>query len=134
MSANRDELDSIFEIGPIVSEGIVQFWLDSDNKNVVLSCIENGVNIAKPELSIPVQILEGKTIVITGSLESLSRSKVKELIQKLGGRPSGSVSSRTDYLIAGDKAGSKLKTAEKLDIKILSEKEFLALINNIDNK
>jgi DNA ligase (NAD+) len=134
MNATREELDNIFEIGPVVSEGIVRFWTDANNKNVVFSCIEYGVNIAKPDLSLIAQKFEGKTFVITGSLESLSRSKAKELIQKLGGRASGSVSLKTDYLIAGERAGSKLKNAQKFGIKILSENEFLDMINNIKNK
>ncbi len=133
MNANHDELDNIFEIGPIVSEGIVRFWTDDNNTNVVLSCIDNGVNIAKPDLSLTAQILAGKTFVITGSLGSFSRSDIKELIQRLGGRTIGSVSSKTDYLIAGDRTGSKLQAAQKLGIKILSEKEFLEMIKKIDN-
>ena len=134
MTAQRDELDNIFEIGPIVSDGIVRFWTDANNKNVVLSCIKNGVNIAKPDLSVTPQIFDKKIFVITGSLESLSRSKAKELIQNLGGRVSGSVSSNTDFLVLGERAGSKLQTAQKLGVKILSEKEFLDMINIIDNK
>ena len=134
MNTTYEELDNIFEIGPIVAEGIVRFWTDSDNKNVVLSSIENGVNIAKPDLSLTAQIFEGKTFVITGSLESLSRSDVKELIQKFGGRTSGSVSSKTDYLIAGEKTGNKLKTAQNLGVRILSEKELLDMIDKINNK
>ncbi|NHZ85756.1 MAG: NAD-dependent DNA ligase LigA [Planctomycetia bacterium] len=134
MNTNQDELDNIFEIGPIVSEGIVQFWKDSDNKNVVLSCLANGVKIAKLDLSTEMQILEGKIFVITGSLHSLSRSEAKELIQKLGGRASSSVSSKTDYLVVGDKAGSKLKAAQQLDINILTEEEFLYLINQSNSK
>ena len=130
INTNQDELDNIFEIGPIVSEGIVRFWTDGDNKNVVLSCINNGVVIAKPELSTRTQILEGKTFVLTGSLETLTRPRAKELIQKLGGRVSSSVSSKTDYLVAGPGAGSKLKTAQQLSIKILSEKEFLIMIED----
>ena len=134
MNTNQDALDNIFEIGPIVSEGIVQFWKDKDNKNVVLSCINNGVKIAKPNASPLAQILEGKTFVITGSLESHSRSEAKELIQKFGGRASSFVSPKTDYLVAGDKAGSKLQTAQKLSIKILNEKEFIDMIDKINNK
>jgi DNA ligase (NAD+) len=133
MNATRDELDNIFEIGPIVSEGIVRFWTDCDNKNVVLSCIDNGVNIAELNASPLAQILEGITFVITGSLESLSRSEAKELIQKFGGRASSFVSPKTDYLVAGDKAGSKLQTAQKLSIKILNEKEFIDMIDKINN-
>ncbi len=134
MNATSAELDNIFEIGPIVSEGIVRFWTDNDNKNVVLYSIENGVNIAKPDLSFTAQIFEGKTFVITGSLDSLSRSETKELIQKLGGRASGSVSSKTDYLVAGDRAGSKLEIAQKLGVNILSEKELLDMIDKINKK
>ncbi len=134
LNTNQDELDNIFEIGPIVSKGIVQFWKDRDNKNVVLSSIANGINIAKPDLSLTAQILEGKTFVLTGSLETLTRSRAKELIQKLGGRVSSSVSSKTDSLVAGPGAGSKLNKAQQLDIKILSEEEFLTMIDKINNK
>ena len=134
MNSTRDELDNIFEIGPIISEGIVSFWTDDNNKNVVLSCIKNGINIAKPDLSFTAQILKGKIFVITGSLESLKRSEAKELIQKLGGRASSSVSSNTDYLVTGDKAGIKLKTARELDVKILSEKEFIDMIDQFNKK
>jgi DNA ligase (NAD+) len=134
MNAKRDELDDIFEIGPIVSKGIVQFWQDNNNKNVVLSCIDNGVEIAKPELSAKAQILKDKTFVFTGSLETITRPKAKELIQKYGGRASATVSSKTDYLVAGPGAGNKLKTAQKLGIKILSEEEFFNFISQINNK
>ncbi len=134
MNANSEELDNIFEIGPIVSNGIVQFWQDSNNKNVVLSCLDNGVVIAKPELSEKAQMLAGKTFVFTGSLEKITRSKAKELIQKFGGRASGSISVKTDYLVAGAGAGSKFKTAQKLNIKILSEEEFFDIISQINSK
>ena len=134
MNATRDELDNLFEIGPIVSEGIVRFFTDGDNKNVVLFCINNGVNIAKPDLSLTAQVLEGKIFVLTGSLETLTRSKATGLIEERGGRTSSSVSSKTNYLVAGEKAGSKLQTAKELDVKILSEEEFLDMINKVNNK
>ena len=134
MNSNHDELDNIFEIGPIVAGGIVRFWTDGDNKNVVLSCINNGLAIAKPELSTHAQILKSKTFVLTGSLETLARSKAKEFIEKLGGHVHGSVSSKTDYLVAGSGAGSKLKKAHELGLKVLSEKEFLIMIDEINEK
>ena len=134
MNSTRYELDNIFEIGPIVSGGILQFWKDNDNKNVVFSCINNGVKIAELSASPLVQILDGKTFVLTGSLETLSRSQATELIQKFGGRASSSVSPKTDYLIAGDKAGSKLQTAQDLGVKILNENEFLDMIDKINHK
>ena len=134
MNSTRYELDNIFEIGPIVSGGILQFWKDNDNKNVVFSCINNGVKIAELSASPLVQILDGKTFVLTGSLETLSRSQATELIQKFGGRASSSVSPKTDYLIAGDKAGSKLQTAQDLGVKILNENEFIDMIDKINHK
>ena len=134
MNATRDELDNIFEIGPIVSEAIVRFWTDSDNKNVVISCINYGVNIASPDLSLTEQEFEGKTFVFTGGMESLTRTKAKEIVEKHGGRASSSISTKTNYLIAGTGAGSKLKKAQELNLEILSEEEFLALINKLNSK
>lgn len=134
MNTNQYELDNIFEIGPIVSNGIVRFWTDCKNRAVVTSCLNNGVEIAKPDASPLAQLLEGKTFVLTGALETLTRSKASELIQKFGGRASGSVSSKTDYLIAGTGAGSKLKKAQELGVRILTEEEFLVMIDKINNK
>ena len=73
--------------------------------------------------------LEGKTFVITGSLEKFTRKEIEDLIEKHGGKASGTVSKKTDYLVAGENAGSKLKKAQELGIKIISEKEFEDIIN-----
>ena len=128
INSTREELDDIFEIGPIVSEGIVQFWDDDANRNVVISCINNGVKFAAQETSPMVQKFAGKIFVLTGGMESLTRTKTKEIIEKFGGRANGTVSTKTDYLIAGTGAGSKLNKAQELGVKILSEKEFLEMI------
>jgi len=128
MDSKREELDNIFEIGPIVSEGIVQFWNDEANRKVVISCINNGVKIAKPETSSTSEKLAGKTFVFTGGMESFTRTKAKEIVENFGGRVSSSISSKTDYIIAGTGVGSKLKKAQELNIQILSEEEFLAII------
>ena len=74
-------------------------------------------------------ILNGKSFVFTGTLSSMTREKASEHVKALGGKVSGSVSAKTDYVVAGDSAGSKLKKAENLSIKILSEQEFLNMIN-----
>jgi len=128
MNSKREELDNIFEIGPIVSEGIVQFWNDDTNRKVVISCINNGVKITSQEISPMAQKFAGKIFILTGGMESLTRTKAKEIIEKFGGRASGTVSTKTDYLIAGTGAGSKLNKAQVLGVKILSEKEFLEMI------
>lgn len=132
MDTSHDELDNIFEIGPIVSKGIVQFWADSDNRTVVLNCFENGVRLAVIETSPLAEKLDGKVFVFTGTLETLTRPIAKEIVEKFGGRTSGSVSTKTDYLVAGPGAGSKLKKAEELEINILTEQEFLTLIEDLD--
>lgn len=132
MDTSHDELDNIFEIGPIVSKGIVQFWADSDNRTVVLNCFENGVRLAVIETSPLAEKLDGKVFVFTGTLETLTRPIAKEIVEKFGGRTSGSVSAKTDYLVAGPGAGSKLKKAEELEINILTEQEFLTLIEDLD--
>jgi len=134
MNTTQDELDDIFEIGPIISKGIVQFWNDKDNKNVVLNCFNNGVKLSLPTTSALAEKLQGKTFVFTGTLETLTRPKAKEMVGQLGGRASGSVSSKTDFIIAGPGAGSKLKKAIELGIKILTEQEFLTLIDKINQQ
>ena len=132
IETNKEELDDIFEIGPIVSKGIVQFWDDVDNRTVVLNCFENGVKLAAIEASPLAEKLDGKVFVFTGTLETLTRPIAKEIVEKYGGRASGSVSAKTDYLVAGPGAGSKLKKAEELEINILTEQEFLTLIEDLD--
>jgi len=132
METSQDELDDIFEIGPIVSKGIVQFWDDVDNRTVVLNCFENGVKLAAIEASPLAEKLDGKVFVFTGTLETLTRPIAKEIVEKYGGRASGSVSVKTNYLVAGPGAGSKLKKAEELEINILTEQEFLTLIEDLD--
>ena len=73
--------------------------------------------------------VEGKIVVVTGTLESMGRKEAQAAVEAVGGKSSGSVSSKTDYLVAGAKAGSKLKKAEKLGIEVLDEAAFLALLN-----
>ena len=96
-------------------------------KKIIKACLQAGIQFDEVE---PIQESEftGKTFVFTGSLEKLSRKDAQSMVEKLGARASGSVSSKTDYLVAGPGAGSKLKRAEELNISIYSEHEFLELI------
>ena len=127
MNADIEALTAIHEIGEIMAESIVNFFQDDTNQKVIKACLQAGIQFDEVE---PIQESEftGKTFVFTGSLEKFSRKDAQSMVEKLGARASGSVSSKTDYLVAGPGAGSKLKKAEELNISIYSEDEFLELI------
>ncbi len=128
ISASPEGLEAIDEVGPIVAETITSFWSDSTNIDVVKSCLSLGVQLEKVEGPKSL-ILTGKTFVFTGSLTQFSRNEAKEMAEAHGGRASGSVSKKTDFVVAGPGAGTKLKKAEDLGIPILSEEEFLEMIS-----
>ncbi len=128
MSASTEDLEAIDEVGPIVAQTITRFWSDCTNVDVVESCLSLGIQFESVE-GPKSQILEGKTIVFTGALTQFSRNEAKDMTEAHGGRASGSVSKKTDFLVAGPGAGSKLKKAEDLGITILSEENFLELIS-----
>ena len=127
MKTNAEVLEDIDEVGPIVAETIVKFWADETNINIVNNCFKLGISLelVKNETE---QIFMGKTFVFTGSLQSITRKEGKEIVEARGGRAAGSVSAKTDYIVAGENAGSKLKKAEKLGIPVLTESEFMDLI------
>ena len=127
INADIKQLTAIHEIGDIIGESIVNFFQESNNRKVVQACLDAGVQFALVK-----QIQEseymGKTFVFTGSLDKFSREDAKVMVEKLGARASGSVSSKTDFVVAGASAGSKLEKARKLGISILTEDEFLYLM------
>ena len=127
MNANYDQLEEIDEVGPIVAETIIKFWEDTSNIDLVKSCLSLGVKL-DPSNKLKSQKLINKIIVFTGSLTQFSRDEAKAITEIHGGRASGSVSSKTDFVIAGGSAGAKLKKANELGIPVLTEEEFLNLI------
>ncbi|MDT8421663.1 MAG: NAD-dependent DNA ligase LigA [Desulfuromonadales bacterium] len=126
--AEIEELQSIHEVGPQVAKSVQAFFADEHNLAVLEQLKELGVN---PQTAVKAHSLglQGKTFVFTGSLQRFTRSEGQALVEQQGGRASGSVSKKTDYLVAGANAGSKLAKAESLNVKILSEEEFLALLD-----
>ena len=126
--SNIDELESIEGIGPIVAKEIVNFWSNKTNMTIVNECLERGVTL-KWESSSQGNFLEGAIFVFTGSLEKLNRKEAQEKVHNLGGKTSSSVSKKTKYVVAGVGSGSKLTKAEDLSIKIISEDEFLNMID-----
>ena len=106
---------------------IVNFFSDSSNQRVIQVCMDSGIQFAEVE-QIQESKFSGKTFVFTGGLEKFSRKDAQSMVEKLGARASTSISTKTDFLIAGPGAGSKLKKAEELNITIMTEDEFLNLI------
>jgi len=124
-----EDLEAIDEIGPIVAETVIQFWSDDSNKKMVQNCLDYGVRFADVEVNLH-QPFAGQTFVFTGSLQQLTRKEAKDILENLGGKASGSVSEKTDFVIAGSGAGSKLKKAGDLGISILTEEEFFDKVKN----
>ncbi len=125
-----EDLQVIREIGPVTAQSIVQFFHEPSNIKTLERLKKAGVRMDLVEAVKTETYFSGKTVVITGTLEKMERSEAEALLRALGAHPSGSVSRKTDFLIAGENAGSKLAKAKELGIKILSEKDFLRLIEN----
>lgn len=130
--ADLDTLKQVQDVGEVVANRLFQFWQEPHNVEVVEDLIAQGV---KWQDVVPQEIadnpLKDKTVVLTGTLTQLTRDQAKALLQQLGCKVSGSVSSKTDYLIAGEKAGSKLAKAQELGVKILSEDELIGYFTTI---
>lgn len=127
--ASIESLQDISDIGPVVAKNINAYFNLSQNLDVINQLISNGVTYTVGQVpSNESQSLAGKIFVITGSLEDMTRDEAKQRIINAGGKVTGSVSAKTDYLLAGDNAGSKLTKAEKLGVSIISEKELNSLI------
>lgn len=122
--ATFEELVEVQDVGDIVAQGVVAFFKEEK----VLETIEELLSLGVSPKFIEQQVIEnpfdGKTVVATGSLQNYSRTEIKDKLESLGAKVAGSVSKKTDYVIAGEAAGSKLAKAEELGIKILSEEEF----------
>ena len=127
MICSEAELESIDGLGAIVSHNIVQFWMDVKNLEIVKNCIASGVELINKRNKIN-KLFKDKKFVFTGSLKKLKRSEAKEIVQSIGSIFSSSISQKTDFLVAGPGAGSKLEKAKNLNIKIISELEFLKMV------
>jgi DNA ligase (NAD+) len=118
-------LQALPDIGPIVATHIRSFFDNELNQQVIAELIAAGVHWPDVEMTAKEQLpLDGQTWVITGTLRDFTRQECKELLESLGAKVSGSVSSRTTALLAGDKAGSKLSKAKQLGVEIVSEEAF----------
>ena len=128
MKATSEELSQINDIGPIVAKSIREFFLQEQTKDLIEKLKQSGVNMKFLEEENGDDRFEGKTFVLTGSLEKYTRGEAANLIEKLGGKTSSSVSKKTDYVLAGEDAGSKLTKAQNLGVTIITEEEFEEMI------
>ncbi|MCV2883904.1 NAD-dependent DNA ligase LigA [Aestuariibacter sp. AA17] len=130
-TASIEGLQKVDDVGVVVAEHIYHFFREPHNLKVIDELLQAGVKwkaVEKPDEAN--LILEGKTFVLTGTLSQMGRSEAKAKLQSLGAKVSGSVSAKTDYLVAGEKAGSKLTKAQELGVSVMTEEEMLALFND----
>lgn len=125
--ASLEELAAVPDIGEVTSEGLYEYFRDEENLAILAKLKEAGVRMESGKEA-GGEMLKGITFVITGTLPTMGRSEAQELIEKNGGKVSGSVSKKTGYVLAGEAAGSKLVKAKELGIPVLTEEEFLALL------
>ncbi|MFH1142559.1 MAG: NAD-dependent DNA ligase LigA [Candidatus Uhrbacteria bacterium] len=130
LQASDSDLAPVPGIGSKVAESIVEFLADATNQKLIAQYRNNGVRIESVEQGSR-KPLSGKKFVFTGNMEKMSRGQAEQLVRDLGGRASASVSKETDYVVIGDSPGSKAAKAEKLGVKVLSENQFLAMINGL---
>lgn len=123
-NATFEELVSVPDVGDIVAQDVMSFFKEEKVLETIEELLQLGVKPKFEEVEVSENPFMGKTVVATGSLKNYSRSEIKEKLEALGAKVAGSVSKKTDYVIAGESAGSKLKKAQELGVKILSEEEF----------
>lgn len=133
MKADVDTLISINDIGPITAQSIVEFFKDESNQKLIQTLKEQGLNMIQEKQEIKASRFTNKTVVLTGTLEHYTRNEAKEILENLGANVSGSVSKKTDYVIYGTAAGSKLAKAQNLGVATMSEEEFVEEVENAQN-
>ena len=128
-NADLEALQQVPDVGEVVANRILAFWHEPHNVAVVNDLIQQGVHWDDVEVKeVGENLFKGKTVVLTGTLTQMGRNEAKALLQDMGAKVSGSVSAKTDFVIAGDAAGSKLTKAQELGVTVLTEEEFLAQI------
>ena len=126
--ADQSQLEEVSDVGPAVAEGVLRFFSQTDNQQVLDRLLLVGVTWPDKQNSTTSHKLAGKTFVLTGSLDHLTRDDAKQRLTRHGARVTASVSGKTDFLVAGSDPGSKLVRAEELGISVLDETAFLLLL------
>jgi len=127
MDASLEDLLTVKDVGPVVADSIVSFMEEAHNREVIEQLLASGMQLSFEKKVISAAVV-GKTFVLTGTFPSLSRDQAKDLLEKAGAKVAGSVSKKTDYVVAGTDAGSKLSKAEELGITVIDEQKLLMLL------
>ncbi|HKK26260.1 MAG TPA: NAD-dependent DNA ligase LigA [Gracilimonas sp.] len=127
-SQTKEDLEAVDSIGPRIAESVVSFFQNEKNQQIVNKLEKHGLQFEKEEEELASSVFEGKKFVLTGSLPTYTRKEATDLIEKHGGKTASSVSGNTDYVLAGESAGSKLDKANKLGVPILDESQFREMI------
>jgi DNA ligase (NAD+) len=125
MNASEETINSVNGIGPTIATAVVAFFAEQRNQDLVRALEEAKLTLTEPGAAGGTGVLSGRTYVLTGTLPTLSRTDATSLIEGAGGRVAGTVSKKTDALVAGDEAGSKLEKAKELGVEVIDEIELL---------
>lgn len=127
MEADEARLEAIEQIGPVVAKSVYEYFRDEKNCRIIKELLGEGLRPERPRRTRRTS-LAGKTIVVTGTLEKFTRKEIEQAIKDNGGKAASSVSKKTDFVLAGKEPGSKLEKAQKIGIKVISETQFIAMI------
>ncbi|MDO8654850.1 MAG: NAD-dependent DNA ligase LigA [bacterium] len=126
--ASKEKLSEVRDIGGVVAESIFQWFHSKENQRLLRALFRAGVKIEYPKHIRQNNKFQGVSFVLTGTLETMTREEAKERVRQLGGEISGSVSKKTDYVVAGSEPGTKMKKAQELGVRVIGEKEFIRLL------
>ena len=127
-NANFEQLSQINDIGEVMANSIIEFFMQEQTKDLIEKLKNAGVNMNCLEEESDDKRFEGKTFVLTGTLENFTRDEASEIIERFGGKTSGTVSKKTSYVLAGEEAGSKLTKAREIGVTVITENEFQEMI------
>ncbi len=128
MNASQDDLQVVEQVGPVMAESVYQYFRNARHRAVIDDLLAAGVRPQSPTPKKRTGSLQGKTLVVTGTLKDFSRQQAEQAIKEAGGKASGSVSKKTDFLVAGEEAGSKLQKARELGVEVIDEARFKELL------
>lgn len=127
-NATEEELTAVYEVGPQVAKSVVEFFSKQENREIIERLRAGGVEIKEEAVEKTKDLLDGKTIVFTGALQTFTRHEAQDLVEKLGGRASSSVSKKTDFVVIGENPGSKAEKARSLGVTVLTEEDFRQIV------